>query len=100
MSDLDIQEFVSRKSQDDIFTGLSNSDLLEFVTRQLQDMPKVETIYSSPFLQLSIIRQYVAMQVWEYVSNYAPSLLTLRFHDKDISIKIKAFLLIISTTIS
>lgn len=37
-----------------------------------------------------MIRQCIVRQVWGYMSNYIPSLLTPRFYDKNISTKIKA----------
>lgn len=92
LSNLDLQESsesMSRESQDDIFDELSNSDLLEFAIRQLQNLSKAETMRSSlPPLLLTI--QQATKKVWKYVSNYALSSLIPRFHNKDISAKIKA----------
>lgn len=94
--DLDLQEFVTNKSQDDLFAELSNLDLQDFPTRNSQDATEIENLRpfdfmgSSPQLQLLTTRQRNASQVWEYVSNYVPSLLTPGFHDKDINAKITA----------
>ena len=72
-----------------MFGGLSNLDLLEFAIRHLKDPFEAETMRSSLSPQLSTIQQ-TANRVWEYMSNYALSLLTPRFYDKNISTKIKA----------
>ncbi len=53
-------------------------------------MRPFDVMSSSPQPQLLITRQYIARQIWEYISNYILSSLTPRFHDKNISTKIKA----------
>lgn len=80
---------MSKELQDDIFGRLSNSDLLKFIIRQLQNASKAKIICSTPFLQLLTIQQ-TTREIQEYINNYVFSLLTLEFYDQDISIKIKA----------
>lgn len=48
------------------------------------------TIRLNPCFQLSSTKQYIAIQVWKYVSNYTYILLILGFYNKNISAKIKA----------
>lgn len=82
---------MSKKLQDNIFARLPNLDLLKFATKQLENMPEAEIICSSFFLYLStIIGQNIKRQIWEYMNNYAPILLTSTFHNKNINMKIKA----------
>lgn len=81
--------------QDDLFARLFDLDLQEFPTKESQNITKTENIQQFVIMSLSsqsqllTTRQYIVRQIWEYVSNYIPSLLTLRFYNKDINAKIK-----------
>lgn len=96
LSDSNLQEFVSNQLQDDLFARLSDLDLQDFPIRESQDtteikdMQSFDAMNSSPQPQLSTIGQCIVRQIQGYVSNYVPSSLTLGFHNKDITAKIKA----------
>lgn len=69
LSDLDLQEFMSSELQDDLFTGLSDSDLQDFPTRESQNVTEIENMQpfnamnSSPQPQLLTTEQRIAKQV-------------------------------------
>lgn len=74
------QESVSKKLQDNMFDGLSNSNLLEFAMGQWQDPFKVETMCLTSLSQLWTTQQ-AARRICDYMWNYTLSLLTLKFYD-------------------
>lgn len=78
-----------KKLQNNMFGRLFNSGLLKCAIKQLQDPSKAGNMSSSCLPQL-LTKQQAARGIQAYVSNYALSLLIIKFHDKDISIKIKA----------
>lgn len=53
LSDSGLQEFVSGELHNDLFAGLSDSDLQDIPTRDLQDTTKIENIQSFDAMSLS-----------------------------------------------